>query len=116
MSQSEAHSHENVVGHVVPLKLLFGILGTLLFLTFVTVAITWFDLGPFNLIAAMAIAVVKGSLVCLYFMHLRWDRPFNSFVLIISLVFLAVFICFVMLDSFAYQPDLIPDYAPELQR
>ena len=72
-------------GHVVPLRLLVGVLVALLFLTVVTVAVTYVDLGPVNLVVALLIALVKASLVLLVFMHLRWDRPFNAVVLITSL-------------------------------
>ena len=109
----QATGHENP-GHVVPLRLLVGVLVVLLVLTVATVAITWVDLGPFNVMAALAIAVVKGSLVLLYFMHLRWDSPFNSVVLILSLVLVALFIALAMLDRVEYQPDLIPGYSPDM--
>ena len=108
----EAHAG---VGHVVPLRLLVGVLLILLVLTVATVAVTWVDLGPFNLIVALVIAVVKASLVALYFMHLRWDRPFNGLVLITSLFLVALFIALALLDSVQYQPDVIPGYAPEMQ-
>ena len=88
MSDSE---HQGV-GHVVPLPLLFGVLGILLVLTVLTVAVTYVDLGHFNLLVAMLIAVVKASFVALYFMHLRWDRPFNSIVLISALCLVALFV------------------------
>lgn len=104
------------VGHVVPLRVLLAVLGALLALTFVTVAITWVDLGPLNLIAALAIAVVKASLVALYFMHLRWDRPFNAVVLILSLSLVMLFVALSLLDSRQYQPDVIPGYSPDMQR
>ena len=104
------------VGHVVPLKILFGVLGTLLFLTFITVAVTWVDLGEFNLVVAMAIALVKAVLVCLYFMHLRWDRPFNTAILLFAMVLVVLFVVFSLLDSGAYQPSMIPGYAPGMER
>ena len=107
--------HDNP-GHIVPLKLLVGVLVVLLFLTFITVAVTWVDLGAFNLVIAMVIATIKATLVLLYFMHLRWDRPFNAVVIISSLVLVALFIVFSMIDSAEYQPDLIPGYAPHMQQ
>lgn len=116
MHQSSSETNQPIVGHVVPLKLMFIVIGTLLFLTVLTVAITWVDLGPMNIVAAMGIAVIKGSLVVLFFMHLYWDRPFNAFVLVFSLVLLGVFIVFLLLDSGNYQPEMIPDYAPALER
>jgi len=111
MSNAKEQHHEGP-GHVVPLQLLFGVLGILLVLTFATVAITWFDLGRLNLLAALAIAFVKASLVALYFMHLRWDRPFNAIVLLTALFMVALFIAFCLMDSVQYQPDVIPGYSP----
>jgi len=45
-------------------------------------------------------------------MHLRWDKPFNSFVFLAAFFFLFLFIGFAMMDSAHYQPDLIPGYSP----
>ena len=115
MSDNFAHSSD--VGHVVPLKLLLGVLGALLVLTVVTVAVTWVDLGKqFGLIVAVAVATVKASLVLLFFMHLRWDRPFNAIVIVFSIVLVGLFIIFSLYDSAAYQPTVIPGYAPELEQ
>ena len=111
MAHHADHDFHPEVGHVVPLPLLFGVLGALLVLTFATVAITWVDLGRFNLLAALAIATVKGSLVLLYFMHLRWDRPFNAVVMVFTLALVALFIGFCLIDSAEYVPDLVPGYA-----
>ncbi len=61
-------------GHVAPLKALFGTFGALIVLTIATVGVTYVDLGPLNLWLALGIAVVKGALVALFFMHLWWDR------------------------------------------
>ena len=109
----DAHAQPEV-GHVVPLWLLAAILAALLFLTFVTVAVTYVDLGQFNILVALAIAVLKASLVALYFMHLRWDRPFNAIVLIISLVMASLFIGLALLDTAAYLPEMIPGHAPDM--
>ncbi len=90
--------------HAVSLNLLFTIFGLLIFLTAVTVGVTAFDFGyATNLLVAMAVAVVKAVLVGLYFMHLRWDTPFHALALIISLVFVGLFIVFCMFDAGDYQ-------------
>jgi cytochrome c oxidase subunit IV len=40
----------------------------------ITVAVAYVDLGsPWNIIIAMTIAVVKATLVILYFMHVRYS-------------------------------------------
>lgn len=99
--------------HVVPLWLLAAVLAVLLLLTVITVAVTLVDLGNFNIIVALLIAVVKAALVVLYFMHLRWDSPFNSLILISSLLFVAVFMAFALIDTAEYQPNV--DAAPIVQ-
>jgi len=104
------------VGHVVGLPILFGVLGALLVLTIATVAATWFDLGRLNIWIALVIAVVKASLVVLYFMHLRYDKPFNAMILIISLSFVVLFIGLALTDTRSYLPEQIPGYAPAMQQ
>jgi cytochrome c oxidase subunit 4 len=110
MSDSAAHDDhahdDHGVGHVVPNRILVTTGLGLLVLTWVTVFAATIDLGEFNIYVALAIAVLKGSLVALFFMHLRWDRPFNSIVLILSLVFVAVFLGLTMTDTAEYQRDL----------
>lgn len=110
---AKAAGHHGV-GHVVPLWLLAAILICLLALTYVTVAVTHYDMGRLNLWIAMGIATVKGLLVALYFMHLRWDRPFNGVVFMSALVFVLLFVGIVLMDTDAYQPEMIPGYAPQM--
>ncbi len=113
-----AHTNENrpEVGHVVPLKLLGAVIATLMVLTWVTVAVTWVDLGSFNLWIAMGIALVKASLVALFFMHLRWDAPINGIVLISALLLVVLFMGIILMDTHSYAPDQIPGYAPLINR
>lgn len=96
----------HAVSHVLSLGVLVAVFAGLLILTAATVAVTWGDLGSWNLIAAMAIATLKASLVALYFMHLRYDHPFNGLVFVAGLAFLAVFLIFTLMDAIAYQPDI----------
>ena len=46
----------------------------------------------------MMIATVKATLVILYFMHLRHDKPMNALVFVTGLVFLAVFLILCLID------------------
>lgn len=97
------HPH---VSHVIPVQVLLAVFFALIVFTGVTVAITWFDLGEWNLLAALGIATVKASLVALYFMHLRYDSPFNGLLLVTALVFVALFLSLTIMDSVEYQPDI----------
>jgi cytochrome c oxidase subunit 4 len=92
--------------HVVPVRILVATGLALLVFTWLTVAATKVDLGEMNIFIALGIAVIKGSLVALYFMHLRWDRPFNGIVFIGSLAFVTLLISLVLVDTSEYQPEL----------
>jgi cytochrome c oxidase subunit IV len=100
---SDAHH----VGHVVPMKILVGVFAALVMLTIITVSASYVDFGEFNLIVALAIAVVKASLVVLFFMHLIWDRPFNAIVFIGCLIFVGIFIGFALIDTTQYHSSVI---------
>jgi len=69
-------------------------------------AARYIDLGEANIYLAIAIAVVKATLVSLFFMHLRWDRPFNLMVLIGSMLFVVLMMVFCMMDVGQYKPSL----------
>jgi cytochrome c oxidase subunit 4 len=40
-----------------------------------TIAAAYVNLGPFNTIASMSIALMKAALIVLFFMHLRYSKP-----------------------------------------
>jgi len=103
------------VGHVVPLPVLFGVLGTLLVMTYATVAITYYDFGRLNLWIALGIAVFKASLVLLFFMHLKYDKPFNAMVIIVSMALVMLLIAITLTDTKQYEPNRIPGYAPSIK-
>ena len=100
------------LAHVMPVQILAAVWIALVFLTIATVAVTKVDLGSMNLWIAMAIATVKASLVALYFMHLRYDRPINGIILIAALLFVTLFVGIALTDTEAYKSEMIPGYAP----
>jgi cytochrome c oxidase subunit 4 len=84
--------------HVTPLGTYFKVYGALLVLTYITVQVSLWDLGDPAIYVAMAVALVKATLVALYFMHLRHDTGFNRFVFVASLLFLVIFFGLTMVD------------------
>ena len=94
------------IAHVMPAGVLVAVFAVLIVLTGLTVAAAGVDLGAANLSVALGIATVKATLVALYFMHLRYDSPFNALVFVTALVFLALFLSLTMLDTIEYQPDI----------
>jgi len=117
MSRETSHdAHAGAhVGHIVPLPVLLATLGVLLVLTVVTVAVTYLDLGPYNIWIALAIAVAKAAFVVSIFMHLKYDKPFNAIILVVSFALIMLFIGIALTDTHGYRPDQIPGYAPRMQ-
>lgn len=99
--------HDHGLAHTTPVILLFGVLGALLVLTVATVAVTAVDLGAQgNLIVAMVIATIKAALVCTFFMHLLWDKKFNTVLFLVSVLFLILFLSMATTDRGEYQNDV----------
>ncbi len=48
---------------------------------------------------ALIIATLKASLVVLFFMHLRWDKPVYGVVAMAGFIFLGVFMGFCLMDQ-----------------
>jgi cytochrome c oxidase subunit IV len=53
---------------------LFNLVALLAFLA-LTITAAYVNLGPLNTIAAMTISLVKGALIILFFMHIRYSKP-----------------------------------------
>jgi cytochrome c oxidase subunit 4 len=107
---SDTRTQEQVeggLGHVVPLPILGAVWVALLVFTWLTVAAGRVDLGQWNLVLALGIALAKASLVVLYFMHLRYDRPLYAFIFITALFFVVLFIGGAVIDALEYQSELI---------
>ena len=72
------------------------VLGALLVLTVITVLAAGINFGApsVNVVVALAIASVKGTLVVLFFMHLKDDHPVNAVIFSTGLAMLAIFLIF----------------------
>ena len=78
---------------------LFLIWFVLVCLTFSTFGVSKVDMPVnYHLAAALCIAVVKLSLVVLFFMHLWWGEGINRIVFLTSFLFLLLLMFFVMAD------------------
>ena len=106
MNQAETHQGP----HVASVKLLLVVWVALIFGTWLTVSVTHFDFGALNIWIGLTIATAKAFLVALYYMHLRWDKPFNAFIFICSFAFLGLFVGLALMDTTQNQPDMIPDF------
>lgn len=105
--QPHDHGDAHGPGHVVGWPVLLATCVALLVLTWFTVSVAYADLRALSFPIAMLIATVKAALVCLYFMHLRYDKPFHAVVLIGSLLFVSLFVSFALMDTISYDRELI---------
>ena len=103
----EVQIDDSVKTYVCSAGQFFGVYFALLILTIVTVGVSYFDFGEFNMFIAMAIASCKAALVMAIFMHLRWDTPINNIAFLGSLIFLALLFLFTLAD-FATRGDVDP--------
>jgi cytochrome c oxidase subunit 4 len=57
---------------IVPKNIYYRVALALLVLFVLTIAVAFVHLGPFNVYIAVTIAMIKATLVVLYFMHVRY--------------------------------------------
>ncbi len=99
------HSHSDSTHgrthFVVPVRYYLATLSALLVLTVLTVGVSRIDLGILNVAAALAIAIVKASLVMLFFMGMRWEKSFNVLIIIGTFFFMSIYFMFTLADTLA---------------
>ena len=68
------HSHAAVhsEAHHVSLATYIAVFVALMVLLVATIAVTYVDVGRWNIIIALAIAIAKAALIVTYFMHIRY--------------------------------------------
>ena len=84
--------------HVVPKSTYLAIFAWLIALLVLTVLAAHIDLGPWNVPAALAIAIVKAVLIVLFFMHIRYGSPLARLFAFGGFFWLLIMLAFVMTD------------------
>jgi cytochrome c oxidase subunit 4 len=87
-----------MAGHVVPLRIYIGIFLSLMALTALTVGAAFINMGPYNTVVALSIAVVKMLLVVLFFMHVRYSSALTKVFILAGFLWLALLIAFTLTD------------------
>ncbi|MEO8679414.1 MAG: cytochrome C oxidase subunit IV family protein [Vicinamibacterales bacterium] len=107
------HGQEGAHGHISPLSLYIGIFLALMVLTGITVYASFVNLGSFNAPVALAIAILKATLVILYFMHVKYSSKLTKLVVMTGLFFLAILLTETMMD---YATRGFPGKPPHLMQ
>jgi cytochrome c oxidase subunit IV len=84
--------------HILPQRVYYTIFGILIFCTYLTWQVAYFDLGPFNTIAALGIAVFKAVLVVLFFMHVKYSSRLTWLVVMGAVFWLGILLTLTMTD------------------
>jgi cytochrome c oxidase subunit 4 len=109
MASEHAHASHGS-GHISPIGLYVTIFLALMVLTGVTVGAAYLDLGQFNFLVAMIIAVFKASLVVWYFMHVKYQSSLTKLTVATGLFFLAILLSMTLIDYAS--KDFTPMLAP----
>jgi cytochrome c oxidase subunit IV len=88
--------------HIVSKKVYFLIFGALILGTVLTYVAARFDLDPIftgaNTVVALTIAVIKATLVVLYFMHVRYSSRLTWVVVVAGFFWLGIMFALTMSD------------------
>jgi cytochrome c oxidase subunit IV len=84
--------------HIVPPRVYYTVFGMLMLGTAITVGVSFLDLGAFNAIVALTIAVFKATLVVLFFMHVKYSTKLTWVVVTGSVFWLAILLSLTFSD------------------
>jgi cytochrome c oxidase subunit 4 len=84
--------------HIVPKWIYFAVFLALIVLTWVTTLVSRIDMGRWNIFVALAIAIVKASLVVLFFMHVYYSTRLTKMIVASGLFWLILLLFITMAD------------------
>jgi cytochrome c oxidase subunit 4 len=84
--------------HVASVRTYILVFAALIALTVTTVAVSKLELGEYNFICAMTIAVIKGTLVVLFFMHVKGSSSMTKLFVTAGLFWMVILVVFVLSD------------------
>ena len=87
-----------MAGHISPLRTYYAIFASLMVLTAVTVGVAFVNLGPFNFPVAIGIAILKATLVVLFFMHVKFSSRLTKLFIATGFFFLLILFTLTLTD------------------
>jgi cytochrome c oxidase subunit 4 len=104
------HGHAEGHGehHIVPISTYLMVFALLMALLIITLAAASLNLGEWNLVIAITIAVLKALLVVLFFMHLRWSTYLVRVFAGAALFWLSILFVLTLQDYFSRHATLLP--------
>ena len=96
--QKDQPSGHHGLSHVMPVSTMLSVFAALVVLTLLTVAAAQISFGAWEVWVSLGIASLKAALIATFFMHLRYDKPFNALIFVSSLVFVGLFLALTLMD------------------
>lgn len=84
--------HSGHTGHVVPISTYVLVFLALMVGTALTTGVAYIDMGRWNTVAALTIAVIKMLLVVLFFMHVKYATGLTRIVILAGFFWLGIMI------------------------
>jgi cytochrome c oxidase subunit 4 len=95
--------------HIIPLRIYLAVFFSLMVLTALTTGVAYVDLGAFNTVVALTIAVVKMLLVVLFFMHAKYATGLTRVIIIAGFFWLGILITLSLSDELTRHWEIIPN-------
>jgi cytochrome c oxidase subunit 4 len=103
MSDQQAHTE-----HIVPISTYVLVFLALMVGTGLTTWVATIDLGRWNTVAALTIAVVKMILVVLFFMHVKYATGLTRIVILAGFFWLGIMITLSCSDELTRTWEIVP--------
>jgi len=95
--------------HIPKIGTLVAVWASLIVLTFTTAAVSFLELGEWNIVVALLIAVIKASLVVWIFMGVRYTTTLTRLFCVAGVVWLSILLFMTFSDyssrDWTYQPQ-----------
>ncbi len=102
------HNEHAASGHVVPISTYLIVFFLLMIGTVVTTLVAKVDLGRWNTVVALTIAVIKMILVVLFFMHVKYATGLTRVVILAGFFWLAIMITLSCSDELTRTWEIVP--------
>ena len=106
--QGQQGGEHAVSGHVVPISTYLTVFILLVIGTGVTTWVAYIDLGRWNTVVALTIAVCKMILVVLFFMHVKYATGLTRVVILAGFFWLAIMITLSCADELTRTWEIVP--------
>ena len=90
----------HTTSHILPKSTYYAVYAALMVLLVATVGFAYLDLGVFNFLVTMLIAIAKALMIALIFMHVRYSERLVWVFSLASFLWLAIMIVFTLNDYF----------------